>query len=119
MSWFRRSSNSTTFDWKILTSEDQFLTLLNENPKFAVFKHSTRCSISSMAKKRLERNWDLDDSTPIYYLDLIQYRSLSNLIAERSGVIHQSPQLILFIDGKANYNASHNSISVDEIKASR
>ena len=101
--------------WEILSSEQQFLDLLDNESLFAIFKHSTRCSISSMAKNRVERDWDLD--FPIYYLDLIQYRSISNLIAAKSGIEHQSPQLIVFQNGFPVYDASHNSIDANEIKS--
>ncbi|MEZ5002294.1 MAG: bacillithiol system redox-active protein YtxJ [Chitinophagales bacterium] len=116
MSWFRKSSTKTAFDWQELTSEEQFLNLLEQQNQFAIFKHSTRCSISSMAKNRLENNWDIDDSTPIYYLDLIRYRNISNLIADKLNVEHQSPQLILIRNGEAIYNASHNGIDVEALK---
>lgn len=88
--------------------------LLSSGKTFAVFKHSTRCNISSMAKNRVERDWDLD--LPIYYLDLLKFRSLCNLVAERSGVYHESPQLIVFRDGKAIYTASHSAIVVNDVK---
>ncbi len=101
-------------NWKTLNSEQQFLDFLTSEPLFAIFKHSTRCSISSMAKSRLEREWNLE--LPIYYLDLIQYRPISSLIAIKSGVEHQSPQLIVFQNGKPIYDASHSGIDIDEIK---
>ncbi|HOY40757.1 MAG TPA: bacillithiol system redox-active protein YtxJ [Chitinophagales bacterium] len=101
--------------WEILSTEQQFLDLLDNESLFAIFKHSTRCSISSMAKNRVERDWDLD--FPIYYLDLIQYRSVSNLIAAKSGIEHQSPQLIVFQNGLPVYDASHNAIDANEIKS--
>jgi bacillithiol system protein YtxJ len=101
--------------WEILSTEQQFLDLLDNESLFAIFKHSTRCSISSMAKNRVERDWDLD--FPIYYLDLIQYRSISNLIAAKSGIEHQSPQLIVFQNGLPVYDASHNAIDANEIKS--
>lgn len=101
-------------NWQILQTEQQFSDLLEQEPIFAVFKHSTRCSISSMAKNRVEREWNLD--FPIYYLDLIQHRSLSNFIASKSGVEHQSPQLIVFQNGSEVYNASHSGISINDIK---
>lgn len=100
-------------NWEILKSEQQFLDLLQSDITFAVFKHSTRCSISSMVKSRVERSWDLD--IPIYYLDLIQYRSISNLIADKSGIEHESPQMIVFKNGKVIYIASHTGIDVSEI----
>lgn len=97
--------------WVPLTSEAQFNNLLRDEHQFAVFKHSTRCSISSVAKNRLER--DSDESTEVYYLDLLAYRSLSDHIASVSGVQHESPQLIIFRDGKAIGHASHFEISAD------
>lgn len=101
-------------NWQVLSSEQQFLDLLQKEPLFAVFKHSIRCSISSMAKNRVERDWDMN--FPIYYLDLIQYRPVSNLIAAKSGIEHQSPQLIVFKHGKAVYDASHNAIDAKDLK---
>jgi len=101
-------------NWQVLISEQQFLDLLEKESLFAVFKQSTRCSISSVAKNRVERDWDLD--FPIYYLDLIQYRSVSNLIASKSGIEHQSPQLIVLQQGKTIYDASHSSIIIADLK---
>ncbi|MCH2043835.1 MAG: bacillithiol system redox-active protein YtxJ [Saprospiraceae bacterium] len=84
----------------------------------AIFKHSTRCSISSVAKRRLERSWDLPkEEIDVYYLDLIRYRSISNQIASQFAVKHESPQLILLKDGKVVHHSSHNMIDVDGIKA--
>ncbi len=100
--------------WENLTSEQQLSDLIQQENPFAVFKHSTRCSISSMAKNRVEREWNLD--IPIYYLDLLNFRSVSNLIAQLSGVEHASPQLIVFQNGKSIYDASHNAIAPSEIK---
>lgn len=99
--------------WNELLSGQQFKDLLNDETFFAVFKHSTRCSISDMAKNRLEREWKLD--FPIYYLDLLEHRDVSNLIAALSGVQHQSPQLIVFKNSKPVYDASHNAISTADI----
>ena len=103
-------------NWKILDSEQQFLDLLEKEAIFAVFKHSTRCSISTMAKNRVEREWNLD--FPIFYLDLLNYRTISNLIAKKSGIEHQSPQLIVFQNGLPIYDASHNGIVIDDILVS-
>lgn len=100
-------------NWETLNTEQQFLELLKQTPTFAIFKHSTRCSISAMAKSRVEREWNYD--FPIYYLDLLNYRPISNLIAVQSGIEHASPQLIVFENGKQVYNASHSAIAVEEI----
>ncbi len=101
-------------NWEILTSEKQFMDLISSNSLFAVFKHSTRCSTSTMVKNRIERDWRLE--FPIYYLDLLNYRSISSLISTESGIEHQSPQLIAFKDGQPFYNASHTSIMINDLK---
>lgn len=105
-------------NWKHLILEEALETITEDSfakPQL-VFKHSTRCSISSMAKNRLERDWNLADVEP-WYLDLIAYRSVSNMIESRFKVRHESPQAILFINGAVVYHASHSEITVDDIKA--
>lgn len=90
----------------------------SKNHPVLIFKHSTRCSISSMALNRIERSWQDDEMKSIqpYYLDLITYRDISNEIANEFGVYHQSPQVIVIKDGKAVYDNSHMGISYDELK---
>lgn len=81
-----------------------------------IFKHSSRCSISSLAQNRLESKWAFEDKAILpYFLDLIAYRQLSNAIAEGFGVRHESPQLLLIQDGRCTYEASHLDISVREL----
>lgn len=110
------SGGSSNVPWKNLTEEKQIaevVELSHEKPQL-IFKHSTRCSISSMAKDRLEREWNLENVEP-WYLDLIAYRNVSNAIASQLGVHHESPQAILLQDGVVVHDSSHNSISVSEI----
>ena len=81
-----------------------------------IFKHSTRCSISSMAKARLERAVAPEGLT-FYYLDLIAYRALSNKIADSYQVPHESPQVLVIRNGECIYDESHSGILMDEIIA--
>ncbi|HSV11294.1 MAG TPA: bacillithiol system redox-active protein YtxJ [Hanamia sp.] len=81
-----------------------------------IFKHSTRCSISSMAKNRLDKK-NAPDGINFYFLDLIKYRSLSNKIAHQFHVSHQSPQVLVIENGKCVYNESHSGIDFEEIEA--
>jgi bacillithiol system protein YtxJ len=68
-----------------------------------------------MAKNRLETSWNEETgNTPIYLLDLIRFRSISNKIESKLGVEHQSPQLILLNDGSVVYDASHHMIQSKE-----
>ena len=88
---------------------------LSQTRPQVIFKHSTRCSLSSIAKSRLERK-EPPASVDFYYLDLIRYRSLSNKIAEDFSVHHESPQVLLIRNRECVYEETHNSIDMDEIK---
>ena len=104
--------------WKNLDSEFQLKSIIEDSHSSpqVIFKHSTTCPISSMAKRRLEGNWSLDINP--YYLDLLSYRSISNAIADKLNVRHESPQIILIHNGKAIYNESHLDISVSGLRQS-
>ncbi|MBA0885028.1 bacillithiol system redox-active protein YtxJ [Flavobacterium undicola] len=99
-------------NWEILTDVNQLGEIIfNSNEKPAViFKHSTRCSISRMALKQFENEFDLAEEVTPYFLDLITYREISNEIANRFGVYHESPQILLIKDGQSVYDASHSDI---------
>lgn len=89
----------------------QKIILESENNAVAIFKHSTRCSVSRMALNLIEQDWERYNPTvPIYYLDLLNYREISNQIAETFGVRHQSPQLLVIHKGRCIYHASHEAI---------
>lgn len=79
-----------------------------------IFKHSTRCSISSMVLHRLERH-PLHESIDCYFLDLIAHRSLSNLVADTFQVWHESPQVLLIKNGECIFDESHMGINAPEI----
>lgn len=84
-----------------------------------IFKHSTRCSISDAAISRFERDWKEEDSAKMkpYYLDLIAYRPVSNAIAQRYEVEHESPQVVVIKNGKCVYHESHMNIRVNDLRA--
>ena len=111
------SSAESNFDWRNLLSIEQ-LEAIEEDSKtkpILIFKHSTRCSISRMALKQFEREFTLQDKVTPYFLDLIANRDVSNDIASRFNVMHQSPQLLVIKDGKSIYNASHSDIKAEKI----
>ena len=80
-----------------------------------LFKHSTRCSISSMALSRLETKWQMNEKIPTYFLDLLQHRHISDEIASLFSVNHASPQVLLIKNGSCIYHNSHNGIVASEI----
>ncbi len=84
---------------------------LSHSERVAIFKHSTTCPVSSLAKARVDRALRADDlKVPVYLLDLLRHRSVSNLVAEELKVRHESPQLIVVDGGRAVQHASHLAI---------
>ncbi|RFZ81633.1 bacillithiol system redox-active protein YtxJ [Mucilaginibacter terrenus] len=102
-------------EWISLDTAAQIDNIKQNQGYSLIFKHSTRCSISMMAKRRFELDWEnLPDDMPLYFLDLIKHRELSNKIATDFQVHHESPQLLLIKDGECVLDQSHGAISVDE-----
>ncbi len=102
--------------WITLASEEQLEAIHQksfEKPQL-IFKHSTRCSISSVIKNRLYKN-ELPGVIDFYYLDLIANRPVSNKIADQYGIEHESPQVLLIKDGKCIFNESHSAIYMEDI----
>lgn len=81
-----------------------------------IFKHSTSCSVSRMALKNFENEFDSQNDVETYFLDLLTYREISNQIATQFAVVHQSPQLLFIRNGKCVYNVSHSDIDALELK---
>jgi len=103
-------------NWIPLQNEEQLNDIISssaDQPK-VIFKHSTRCSISSMAKNRLDKK-AAPENIDFYYLDLLKYRSISNKIASDLQVPHQSPQVLVIKDGKCVYDESHSGITMEDI----
>jgi len=103
-------------NWQHLTSSEELNSIKTHTGHSIIFKHSTRCSISLMAKKKLELEGDvIPVDIPAYYLDLLNYREISNAIAEVFQVPHQSPQILLIHNGECIFEATHGEISAEEL----
>lgn len=106
-------------NWHTLNSADQLKQIDQDSQHTPVMllKHSTRCSISSAALSRLERNWQDSDNQKLqpYYLDLLQHRDISNAIASHYGIEHQSPQVLVIKGGKCVYSATHFDINYKDL----
>ena len=113
-----QNKSNSTVNWIPLTDLSQLdeIVTLSDNKPIVIFKHSTRCSVSRFALKQFESEYDLTDCVDAYFLDLLEYRVISNEIASRFGVYHQSPQLLLIKEGKSVYDVSHSDINARELK---
>jgi bacillithiol system protein YtxJ len=104
--------------WNELTSIEQLdlIEAQSEVQPVLIFKHSTRCSISRFALKQFEFEFDLQEAILPYYLDLLNFREVSNEIANRFSVQHQSPQILVLNNREVVYYASHEGIAVSELR---
>lgn len=72
-----------------------------------LYKHSSRCAICSFARWQVGRFADRHGDVPVYLLDVLEDRALSDRVAERLGVRHESPQAIVVRDGDVIWTGSH------------
>jgi bacillithiol system protein YtxJ len=103
-------------EWKVIKDESELEEIIKrseERPQ-VIFKHSTRCSISAVAKSRLDKA-KAPENVDFYYLDLISFRNISNKVAEVFDVYHESPQVLVIRNGECVYDESHMGISMQEI----
>jgi len=107
-------------NWRALQSMEDLERLIEQSFQrpCLIYKHSTRCGISRMAQYRLEDHWDLpEEALEPYFLDLLRHRALSDEIARRFEVRHESPQVLLIVQGRCICHASHLDISLPALKA--
>lgn len=103
-------------NWIELNSLQQLSEIkkLFESRPQVIFKHSTRCAASSLAKNRFEKATP-PASADFYYLDLLRFRSLSNQVAEDFSVYHESPQVLLIKNAACVYAESHSGIDMEDL----
>ncbi len=108
----KKSMENSNVDWNHLSDVSQLDTIIkasNTKPQ-AIFKHSTRCGISRGVLRKFEQQFDSSSPIELHFLDLLSYRSVSNEIAHRFNVIHQSPQLLVIKNGEVVEHDSHYDI---------
>ena len=115
-----RSGEKEALPWIEMNSPEDLAKAINESQQetVAIFKHSTRCGVSRMVLKMFESDLKkLDfENTKFYFLDLIAHREVSNEIADKLNVRHESPQLIVLRNNEVVHHSSHQSISAGKIK---
>ena len=108
------SNNSNNWPGPKLEDIDQLNTIVEASflkPQL-IFKHSTRCSVSRFVLNEFKSGYSFSEvDFTAYFLDLLNYREISNAIANQFNVVHQSPQLLIIKDGKAIAHASHENVN--------
>lgn len=124
MSFFKRlfgsdePSNRKDFDWVPLNDLQQLQEIITDSYQktIIIFKHSTRCSISRFVLNSFENEFDYPkEKIEAYYLDLIHFRDISNEVARRFNVQHQSPQILVIKNGKVIFATSHENIDAGSL----
>lgn len=110
-----KTSNINWIQLTDLTQLNEIQEVSNQKPAI-IFKHSTTCMISRMALKNFEKEFELQNQVEAYFLDLLNYREISNEIASKFDVKHQSPQLLLIKNRICTYNTSHDNIDAEKLK---
>jgi bacillithiol system protein YtxJ len=82
----------------------------NETP-VVIFKHSTTCGVSSIAYRELARVQGV-----VALVEVQSAREISREIEARTGIEHESPQVIILRNGKAVWHASHSRIKADAVE---
>ncbi|MFW6083988.1 MAG: bacillithiol system redox-active protein YtxJ [Gemmatimonadota bacterium] len=82
-----------------------------------LYKHSTRCGLSTRAQRQIRRFMENFPAAPVYLVDVIADRSVSDAIEARLGIRHETPQAILVEDGDPLRDASHRGVRADVLTA--
>ena len=109
-----KSENKSTWPGIAIESKAHLEALIADSFKRPqlIFKHSTRCSISRFVLADFTAHFTYSsDEFVAHYLDLLNYREISNEIADHFEVVHQSPQLLVVKNGKVVAHASHEGIN--------
>ncbi len=94
-------------------SIEDFQQLLQQSHQKPVllFKHSNACPVSARARHKFKKFVATVKEIEVWQVLVIENRAISQHIARESGIHHQSPQVILFDNGRAVWDESHWSIS--------
>ena len=111
------SKSKQNIEWRhieVLGQLDEILEASSEMPQL-LYKHSTRCGVSSMVRKQLDGAWAHGGKIIPWHLDLIAFRNISNEIAERFAIQHQSPQIIVLVNREVKLYISHAPLSSKDL----
>ncbi len=110
---------SKKIEWVRLASIEQLddIAAKSAGRPQVIFKHSTTCGISRMVLNMFTSSYALKaESIDMYFLDLLANRNVSNAVAEKFQVMHQSPQMLIIKNGVVVAHDSHGAINELELE---
>lgn len=111
--FFSKKNSPQPYSWSMLSTPENVDTLLEKShdKPLVLFKHSGRCNISAMALNRIEDFVrEIESHAILFMIDVVNNRPASLHAAEKTGVTHQSPQVLVIHKGIVIYDESHGSI---------
>lgn len=114
-----RDEGKNEIPWISLNDIGQLNVIEEESVKRpqVIFKHSTTCGVSNMVLKMFKNDYDLKEGQMnFYFLDLHANRDVSNEIASKFGITHQSPQLLVIKNGVVVKHGSHGAIAAIKLE---
>lgn len=115
---FLQNGAETSEHWNVLediSDVDEVLQKSKERPQL-LYKHSNRCGTCMFAKSEIEkRSEDIEERADMHFIDVINSREVSNYLAEKLNLRHESPQAILLANGKVIWHNSHSAIKSTKI----
>lgn len=98
------------------TEQDAEAILTNKEKPQLIYKHSFACGVCAFSKSAVESNIEkLSERADLHFVDVRASRSISNYIAEKTGIKHESPQVLILKNGEVTWHASHGAIRAGEI----
>ncbi|WP_228235801.1 bacillithiol system redox-active protein YtxJ [Allomuricauda sp. M10] len=99
--------------WIELNDRTQLDMILEKSNQRAqvIYKHSSTCGISSMVLNMFTNSYDLETDCDLYFLTIQHHRDISNEIAHKFRVRHESPQMLIIKDGEVTFHTSHGAIA--------
>ena len=116
---FGNKNRGRKIDWRDLHEIPQVREIkeLSETGPVVLFKHSNRCGVSTIAKRSLENDWHEGyRGIPFYHIDVIADRAVSNAVADRFDIRHESPQMLVIHNGTVHDHASHQDLGMHLLK---
>jgi len=99
-----------------LTTPAEVDTFLKANPSAALFKAGT-CHKTNETFQHVERQLGARDDLQLGVIRVVEARPASNHVEELTGIAHESPQLILFKDGKPVFDRDNWDITAEDLEA--
>ena len=101
---------------KNLTSPSDVDALLGAD-EAVLLKHGAHCPISARARDEMTAFEKSRPDVPVHAIEVTEHRKVSQHAAQRLGVEHQSPQLLVIRGGRVTWSAEHYGITAKDLTA--